>query len=81
MEERKDEEEQATLKQLNKQKEIENIKATIMRLKSEKTAETDALINQINAETDLKYNEIMAEARLIEIEIIEKAEAEAAAGS
>jgi len=66
LEERKDEEEQATLKQLNKTKEIESLKATIQRLRSEKTAETDAIINQINAETDLKYNEIVAEANLIE---------------
>lgn len=77
LEERKDEEEQATLKQLNKTKEIESLKATIQRLRSEKTAETDAIINQINAETDLKYNEIVAEANLIETQILEKAQSEA----
>ena len=63
---------------MEKQKEIEGIKAKIARTKSEWKANTDALINQINAETELNYNEIIAEAKLIETKIVEEAQAEAA---
>lgn len=63
---------------MQKTKEIENIKASTARTKSEWKAKTEAFINTINAETDLKYNEIVAEARLIETRIVEKAQAEAA---
>ena len=56
---------------MQKTKEIENIKASTARIRSEWKAKTEAYINGINAETDLKYNEIVAEARLIETKIIE----------
>jgi hypothetical protein len=75
---RKDEQEQAALKQMEKQKAIEEVKAKTERIKSEWRANTDALINSINADTELKYNEIIAEARLIETQIVEQAQAEAA---
>lgn len=63
---------------MGKTKDIENIKASTARVKSEWKAKIEAGINTINAETDLKYNEIVAEARLIETQIVEKAQAEAA---
>ena len=77
-EERKDVMEKACLKEMESLKEIEAIKAKAARLKSEITAQTDAMINEINAETDLMYNEIIAESKIIEIETREKAIAEAA---
>lgn len=63
--------EQAQLKEMTKQKEIDQLKAKIEMVKSEWQANADAKINQINAETDVLFNEITAEARLIEIQIRE----------
>jgi len=77
-EERKDVVEQATLTQMKKKKEIEEIKAKTSRVKNEYQARTEALINQINADTDLKVNEIVAEAKLIEVKIKEEAQSKAA---
>lgn len=65
-EERKDVNEQATLSQMKKEKEIENIKAKTKILEAEFKAKTEALVNSIDADTDLQYNQIIAEAKLIE---------------
>lgn len=65
-EERKDVNEQATLSQMKKDKEIEGIKAKTQRTIAEFRAKTDALVDSINADTDLRYNEMIAEAKLVE---------------